>query len=189
MDPFTMLAVGMMVAGAGTSLFGGMSGASSQKKISQYDMQIAQQELLADRQRKNAMELDARRKRTENIRQMQLAASVGMQRAVAQGAQFGSGLQSGLGQVTSSGYWNDTGIQQNLEIGRNIFGINEQISGLKIKKAEAGGDLAEAQGIQSLGGSMMKIGSAFASLGGGGTTASASTSGMPWLSGVGDDYT
>src|SRR5690349_12770116 len=77
-------------------------------------------------QRFAAMELDARRQSLEAIRQGQRARALGLTAATQQGAGFGSGLQGGYGQISGQTNQNLLGVGQNLEIGRNIFGINSQ---------------------------------------------------------------
>ncbi len=84
-------------------------------------------------QKKQAMEIDARRSQMEIIRNQQRARAMGLAAATSQGAQGGSGLQGGYGQVSGQAGTNILGVQQNLEIGRNIFGLNESISNKKIQ--------------------------------------------------------
>lgn len=79
-----------------------------------------------------------------------------MAAAVNQGAQFGSGIQGGQAQATDQGLFNSAGINQNLEIGRNIFGLNDQISGQKSLMSQSQSAQATDQGIASLGGAVVK---------------------------------
>lgn len=78
--------------------------------------------------RQTAMELDARRKQMENLRQTQRARSLALASATGSGAQFSSGLQGGYGQISGQSNTNASGIRQNLELGRDIFNINAGIS-------------------------------------------------------------
>jgi small-conductance mechanosensitive channel len=153
--------------GGGMQLFGGLGQAKASKRNAQIEQQIATQERAQNALRRQSMELDANRKKIENIRNVQLSRAMAMNTAVAQGAQFGSGLAGGLAQITGRGNWNELGINQNLQIGQNMFNIDDQISNLKMQKAEVGGDMATAQGISSLGGSIMKVAGSFSSLAGG----------------------
>jgi hypothetical protein len=166
MDPISMMLISTAVGG-GLQLFGGMGQAKASKKNAQIEMQIAAQERQQNALRRQSMELDANRKTIENIRNTQLARAGAVNAAVQQGAQFGTGLAGGLAQITGRSNWNELGINQNLQIGRNMFDIDEQISNLKVQKAEVGGQAADAAGIASLGGSIMKIGGQFGSLAGG----------------------
>jgi len=176
MDP---ISIGIMAIGTGLDLFGKVLGMGAAKKeaalnkqAAQYNMQIAQNEMKVEEQKRNAMRLDASRKQIENIRSAQLARSMAVNNAVNQNAQFGTGLSSGLAQITGRANWNAEGIESNLEIGENIFGINKTIGDLKVAKAALGPKYADAQeqaamgqGLSSLGGSLVKNGGTIGSLG------------------------
>jgi hypothetical protein len=79
-------------------------------------------------QHQRAMELDAQRQQIENVRQQQRARASSLTAATAQGARFGSGLQGGYGQISGQGNTNAVNISQNLQIGENVFGLNNQVS-------------------------------------------------------------
>jgi hypothetical protein len=79
-------------------------------------------------ERQKAMELDAKRQQREIIRNQQRARSIALASATAQGARFGSGLQGGYGQISGQSNVNALGIQQNLDIGRNMFNLNSQLA-------------------------------------------------------------
>jgi len=79
--------------------------------------------------KRQAMESDARRKQLEFIRQQQRARSLGLTK---QGAQFGSGLQGGYGQISGATGTNLTGLSQNLQIGEGIFDFNAGITNQRI---------------------------------------------------------
>jgi hypothetical protein len=138
----------------GMQLYGGMQAAKTQAAISAHSMNIAAYEKQADYQRRQAMELDSQRKSMEVLRNAQRARSLATQAAVGQGAQFGSGLQGGYGQISGQSGYNLLGINQNTKIGENLFDINANISDEKIKIAQLGGDLAKYQGLSSLGKSL-----------------------------------
>lgn len=99
--------------------------------INQSTIQSEQQ---IELQKKQAMEIDGRRQQMEVIRNQQRARAMGLTAATAQGASKGSGLQGGYGQASGQTGVNLLGIQQNLDIGRNIFGFNETISGNRIQQ-------------------------------------------------------
>jgi hypothetical protein len=117
--------------------------------------QIANEQKI-EAERKKQMELEARRKQLEIIRQQQRARSMALASANAQGGLFGSGLQGGYGQISGVSNVNAMGVQQNLEIGQNIFGFNAGVSNAKIAYADAQSYDAMGKGISSLGGIMMK---------------------------------
>lgn len=89
-------------------------------------------EQAVEAQKAQAMELDARRQQLETIRNQQRGRALALTNATAQGASKGSGLQGGYGQVSGQTGVNELGIQQNLQIGENIFGLNTAISNSRI---------------------------------------------------------
>jgi hypothetical protein len=146
-----LLGVGLAASAAGTAM--SMEASSKAASVSQ---DMAQQEQGIEAQRKQAMELDARRKQLEIVRQAQRTRAMALSSATNQGAQFGSGLQGGYGQISGEAGTNMLGVQQNLQIGENIFGYNSQISQDKMSMAQAQGFGAIGQGISSLGGAAIK---------------------------------
>jgi hypothetical protein len=164
MDP---ISIGIMAVGTGLSLFGQMGARKAAKKDRALAQQISQQEILLERQRRQAMRLDASRKLIENIRNSQLARAVATNNSVNQNAQFGSGIAGGMAQISGRENWNALGIEQNLQIGENMFGINEKISGLKAQRSEAQSDMYDSQGLSQLGSTLVKIGPTVGSLAGG----------------------
>lgn len=147
------LAIGAV--GLGLSLFGGISGFGESQNASRIQGEIAGQEREVNMQRQQAMMMDARRKNLEVIRQSQRDQALATSRATNQGAQFGSGLQGGLGQISGQSNYNALGIDQNLEIGQNIFGFQNRISSLKGQLSNVQSNMATDTGIANLGGTLM----------------------------------
>lgn len=158
MDPFSALSSAVSVVGLGMSLFGGASTASDAKQAASIQSNIAGLEGGLEDQRHQAMELSAHRQQLEILRNNQRARATAMTNATSQGAQFGSGLQGGLAQIEDQGLFNLAGVNQNLEIGEAMFGINKQITGQKQQLAQVQGQMATDQGISSLGGALVKAG-------------------------------
>lgn len=167
MDPISLATFGMQAVGTGLSIFGGLKATGIAKEQAEASGRIAGFEKDIEKQRFQAMKLTAHRQQMEVVRNAQRARSLALNNATNQGAQSGSGLQGGYGQIAGSAGTNLLGINQNLEIGTNIFGLNQQISDQKMLLARLGGDMASAQGMASLGGSLMKAGPAFGKLFGG----------------------
>jgi len=151
MDPLT---IGLMVAGAGMSLFGGISGAGVAKQQAAVSRDIASQEQGINAQKQQQMHLQANRLQLQNFRNVQRARAQGLNAATQQGAQLGTGLAGGQAQATDQGLTNSLGINQNLEIGDTIAGYNNKISGDKMQLASLGGEAAEDAGIASFGQSL-----------------------------------
>lgn len=152
--------------GLGMSIFGGMDQAANAKKQAAVSGDIARQELGINSEKQKAMEISGRRQQLETYRNMQRARAQAEQSAVTQGANFGSGLQGGLAQIASQGLFNLAGINSALDTGRAIAGYNDTISQDKIQLAQLGGEAASAQGLTSLGGSLMKSGPTIGNLSG-----------------------
>lgn len=166
MDPISALTMATQVVGLGVSLFGGASAASDAKQAASIQSNIAGLEGGLEDQRHTAMELSSHRQQLEILRNNQRARAQAMNNATNQGAQFGSGLQGGLAQVEDQGLFNLAGVNQNLEIGEAMFGVNKQITAQKQQLAQVQGQQATDQGIASLGGALVKIGPTVGAIGG-----------------------
>ncbi len=155
MDP---ISIGLGLAGLGLSLFGGVKQADVSKQTAQLSAGVAADEQQVQVQKQQQIQLEANRAQLQNFRNVQQARARSLESATNQGAQFGSGLQGGLASAADQGNVNALGISQNLEIGKNIFGIDTDISSKRIQMAQLGGEAATAQGYQSLGGAFLKAG-------------------------------
>lgn len=155
MDP---ISIGLAAVGLGLQIFGGSESSKISKQQAQESMAIAADEQKINAQKQLQQQLESRRMQLQTVRNAQRQRAQGIAAAVNQGASTGSGLQGALGQNTAEEMFNLQGISQSGEISRNVFGINNDISSHKMRLAELGGDQAEAQGLASLGGSLVKIG-------------------------------
>ncbi len=135
------------VAGTGTAIYG----ASQQAKFQAQELEAQKK---AEAARHQAMELDARRKQLDVIRTQQRARAMAAANATASGSQFGSGLQGGYGQISGQSNTNALGINQSLELGRDIFQANSDITNARI--GEAG-----AASISSIGSAVTGLGKTF----------------------------
>lgn len=124
-------------------------------------------EFQAEEQRMKAMEVDARRKTMEIIRNQQRARALGLTAATSQGASYGSGLQGGYGQISGQANENLLGVGQNLAIGRAIFGINSGISQQRLNYAGGGDIINEGSGIIAQGAGWIAKGGGVVSQGAG----------------------
>lgn len=155
MDPLTL---GLMAGGAALKIFGGMQQSNIAHQQASVSMDEAHQEQNINAQKQQQMQLQANRSQLENFRNVQRARAQGLNAAVNQGANLGSGLQGGQAQAEDQGLYNSLGINQNLQIGNTIAGYNQNISQDKIQMASLGGDAASAAGLSSLGGALMSAG-------------------------------
>jgi hypothetical protein len=147
----TIAAVGGLAA---TAIGSGLQfeGASAAAKASQEGIQAQQK---AEALRMQAMELDASRKRREMVRMGIVAQGNAVATASNQGALFSSGLEGSKASITEQTAFNLQGVNQNLEIGRNLFGANQDL--LKAKSAES-----SAQATTALGGGIAGLGKSLA---------------------------
>jgi len=164
-------------AGIGMSIYGSVqqSKAAKQQAAAQQQMIAAEKE--AEEARRRQMELDARRKSMEVIRNQQRARSLALAAASNQGALLGSGLQGGYAQIAGQTGVNIAGIQQNLALGRDIFSANEDLSNAKMAYARYGSDLATARGWSSIGGTLVSNAGTIGNLMGGFGTPSTTRTG------------
>ena len=132
-------------AGLGMTAYGTVQQVSAAKRQASFQREIMVQEQRAEAVRMRAMELDARRRQLEVIRNQQRARAMALSTATAQGAGLGSGLFGGYGQM---------------------FGINSAISQSKIGMAGAASSAVTGAGLSSLGGAFISAMPYLSSLGG-----------------------
>lgn len=145
------LAIASGVIGIGMSIFGGSGQAEAAKQAAAAKQRIAGLEMQQDAVRRQAMELSANRQQMEVLRNAQRARSLALNNATSQGAQFGSGLQGGYGQISGAAGWNNLGITQNLNLGEQMFDLNSQINQQKQNIASSESSSATYGGIKSIG--------------------------------------
>lgn len=98
--------------------------------------EVVNTQFLMEAQRMQAMELDAKRQQMEIIRNQQRARSLAAATATSQGAQFGSALPGSYGQIQGQSGNNMLGVQQQLDLGRNMFNLNRQLAGQKQRSVD-----------------------------------------------------
>lgn len=148
--------VGFAGAAIGTALsaIGGVKqyqAAQSQFGVQQKIFGLEQQ---AESQRKQMMELNARRSSMETVRNAQRARSLALSNSTSQGAQFGSGLQGGYGQISGQSGTGLLGISQQRQAGENLFDINAQITQQRQQYSALGSQQATGGAISQLGGTV-----------------------------------
>lgn len=152
----TMLMGAAMVGGLGMTAYGTIKQTQAAKEQARLQKDMTAQELRMEADRKKMMELDARRKQLEALRQGQRARALALTAATNQGAGFGTGLLGGYGQIAGQTGANLLGISQGLELGRNMFDINAQMNQTKIAMAGAAGAGATGMGLMTMGGNLMR---------------------------------
>lgn len=162
MDPLSQML--MMGGGLVAQTIGGIMNYGAQKDYNQAQVQTIGLEKQVNQQHREAMELTSRRDMLQNLRHTQIARATALTNATSQGASYGSGLQGGYSEISGQGNTNEAGVTQNLQIGRNIFGLDDQINQQKINMANASQSMQTAQGISSFGTSLFGASKAFGSL-------------------------
>lgn len=166
--------------GTGLTAYGTVQSMNASKTSSDAAARIAADLEKQEALRKKQMELDARRRRLETIRNAQKARALALSNANSQGALFGSGLQGGYGQISGEANNQLLGNSQALMLGRENFAITSDINYNRMIQAQASGSLAEGQGFASLGGSLIQSLGAIKGLSGG--FGSGSNGGDPYYS-------
>lgn len=112
----------------------------------------------AERARESAMNLDARRRQRQILREAQVARATALSNATSQGAQGGSGLQGAYGQVSGEANTASVGVEQNRQLGSEIFAANRQYASAQSTAAFGGA-------LQSVGGQILQNRGAIARVG------------------------
>jgi len=164
-------AIGLV--GLGASIFGGIGQANAAKETAGLEKQkyqvsenTAQLEMQQNAVRRQAMEMSARRSQLETLRTAQRARAFAIQAGATQtGSLTGSGIQGGIAETENQGLFGLQGINQSLQSGRQMFGLDASIDANKIRMAQIGAQEADVQGnsatsagIASIGGSLIKAG-------------------------------
>lgn len=180
MDPITLM---FGLASTALSAFGTFGAMQTANQASQINQQIAGIQVQENTQRQLAMQISARTKSLDALRNTQKASSLALAAGVNQGAQFGSGVAGGQGAAANQGAQNLENIQQNLQIGNALFGMDSTIDNLKGQLSALQSREATYSGISSLGGDLSRVAGPFGNLfqnffggsGGGGNSPGASS--------------
>lgn len=140
----SIIAGASAAAGLAGSLFGGGGGNSSS---------TAWIETAANQVRQIQMNLDATRRRRDVIRQAQTATANATAVAYNQGAGNSSALTGAMGQIAGQEGVNIQGIEQNRELGNQLFALNTMRGQALMQKSEQD---AKAQGIRNVFGAIGK---------------------------------
>lgn len=151
----TAIGAGVGLIGMGLQMYGASQSYDAAQKQNQSQQDMIKTEMQQDQLRRTAMEVQSKRQQMEVLRNTQRARSLALNSATSQGAQQGSGLQGGYGQIAGQSGTNMLGINQNLQSGEQMFDLNAQLSQQKIAYAQAGGQAATGQALSAVGGSLI----------------------------------
>ena len=146
-----VMAGSLIISGIGA--YEKYEGAQAQTETQKAMVDVEQQQNVL---RHQATHMQAQRMQMENLRNAQRARSLALAGAVTSGAQFGSGLSGGFGQISGAANTNALGINQNLQLSDQMFSLDTKLSGLKKQYAEQGGQISLGSGLMELGGTVSK---------------------------------
>lgn len=136
MDPITL---GMGAFSVGSSLFSAFGGSKSYKPDPQTQMM---EMLLAGKQnalRQQQMNLDAQRRKRDIIRAAQVATANSEAAAAGGGALNSSGVEGARASISGQAGTNILGVSQNLDIGNQMFALDNQKALLGYMKSQQEG--------------------------------------------------
>lgn len=157
--------LGLEAGGLVAQGVGAYMGYQAQQGISQANQNIAKDQQAINEQNLIQMKLNARRAQMEVLRNNQRARALALNTSTGQGAQFGSGLQGGYGQIAGMAGTNLLGINQNLTIGKTISTYNQDITNQQLALSKYQSQASTAGGISSLGSGAFSLGSGLVSYG------------------------
>lgn len=155
MDP---ISAGLGIAGLGMKLLGGIMGSSAANQVHALQSQAYIQNMRQQGLNKQAMLLQSRRQQLDILRNSQRARALALNAATNQGAQFGTGLQGGYGQISGATNNNLLINDQSLSLGQQSASINDKLSSINWQIGESQTDMNNAQGLMSLGQSLLTSG-------------------------------
>ena len=144
------IGIALGIAGVATSFFGGQDAKEAQQAS------IAAQQR-AEAARKEAMMIDADRRRRQLIREMLIARSTAVQRGANQGANASgsSALPGAFGQISGRTGFGIEGVNAGVRTGTEIFDANQQLLQARLSMADAQSTQQFGQSLTSLGGALM----------------------------------
>lgn len=159
---FLTAAVIAGTAAVGIGTIGQMNAAKEQGEAQQ---KMIQEEQKQEALRRRAQELDSRRRTMEMVRTQQRARAASLATTTAQGASTGSALEGAYGQAAGQTGVNMLGVQQNYDIGSQMFASNLMLSNQRMAYANAGTDKALWGGVSQLGATLVSNAGQINSLG------------------------
>lgn len=155
--------LGLEGVGLAASIVGGIGASQAQQGIAQSSSNIAALQQQQNQVNWTQAQMNGRRQMIQNIRNEQQARSTALTAATAGGAQFGSGLQGGYGQIGGQTGTNAMQISQGLQFGQQSYNINQSISGQEMNIAKYQGQAAMWQGLTGAGSGATSLGSSLVS--------------------------
>ena len=154
LDALSGLTAGFGLVGAGISLYSGLQESKIAQEEAGVESNILGQYNAINTKRQEQAQLEAHRGQMQDIRAAQMARSMAETSSVSQGAQFGSGLQGGLAQISGQVNTNQVYRAQDLTIANSIFEDYANINNMKMGMADLQAKSAEYQGYGAIGGAI-----------------------------------
>lgn len=141
------LAGGLALSAAGTAV-----SYDAAQKSAEASRNISSEQQNQETIREQAMNLDARRRQRNIIRQGLIAKSQALAVGTSQGAANSSGMQGAFAQIQGETNWGLQGVANSLNFGSQMFASNRKILDYRKDEASAGAEGALGAGLSSLGG-------------------------------------
>lgn len=154
------------IAGTATAVYGTMQQKEAANKQNEYNQQVLTQEKQAAALQKQQADLESQRRTMEIVRNNNRARAIALSNSVTGGAQYGSGLQGGYGQISGEANTQLLGVSQNQELANSLYGVNSGISNTRFAQYGASSQFYSGSALTSLGGEMIQSMGAFGRLAG-----------------------
>lgn len=147
------------LVGAAVSLAGSLYASAAQQKMIAEQTQASKK---AENARQQQMQLDAAHRRRQAVREALMARSMSLAVGSSQGAQYGSGVVSAMGQATAMGAENQQVTTSTEVLGGRVFSANREY----FEATKRGqGQMAIGQGIAAIGGAISSNAGAISQIG------------------------
>lgn len=151
---------GTDIAGLGLEAYGAYKGYQASKEANAAQTNIIRTQMKMDALREQMMNVQYGRDVLQTLRQSQQARSLALTNAANKGAQFGSGLQGGYGQIGGATAFGLEGLSQKYQAGQQMFSLQTEESGEKIDLANAQMHQQEASAFGGFGKDLLQAGQA-----------------------------
>lgn len=145
------------LGGLALGAFGAKKQYEGERDVARASQEASAASARAEEARFKQMQLDARRRELEIQRNVQRTRATALARTSSQGAQFGSALPGAYAQITQEGGRQTLALEQNLEIGEQIFEANQDVFEAQSRGAAAQGRAAMGKGLYGFGRDLIAV--------------------------------
>jgi hypothetical protein len=158
---------GLAASGGGAigSLVAGLGGLSDASGIAKSSSNIAALQQQMNSVKWNQTQLNFNRSQLQNLRNAQQGRSVALANASGSGAQFGSALGGGLGNISGEAGTTAVSLSQNEQNAQQEYNINQSIGSQEQQISKYQGDAAMWAGIGKIAGGLTSFGTSLVGVG------------------------